>query len=152
MHPATVFLTVLGLASKAWTAPVPANETTAVAPATKRWYHGSCGFHAHIRIQSDKQTARIRIFDGRHDLINAGEFESPRGETPFGGAMDGLDGELLIMVFPSNANVVEFEYGGARRGSGHEGTQNEHCKVGNRDHSDLIGTWETVDLDCGFDC
>ncbi|KAK7954174.1 hypothetical protein PG996_015059 [Apiospora saccharicola] len=152
MHAATVFPAVLGLASRAWTAPIPANETTAVAPAEKRWTHGSCGFHVHIRLQDGKQTASVKLYDGRQDLINSGDFEAKMGDNPFGGATDGLDGELVVMVFPSNANVVEFEYGGARRGSGHEGTQNEHCKVGNRDHSGIVGTWEQVDLDCGFDC
>ena len=111
-----------------------------------------CGFHVHIRVQGGKQTARVRIFDGEQDLINVGEFQSPKGENPFGGVMDGLDGELLVMVFPHSPNVVEFKYGGARRGPGRVGTQNEHSKVGNWDQSDLLGTWATVDLDCGFDC
>ncbi|KAK7996039.1 hypothetical protein PG991_015506 [Apiospora marii] len=152
MRAITTFLAVLGLASKAWAAQMPANSTTEDASIDKRFVGGWCGVHVQVRVDHEKATesAWVRVFDGAQTISGTTVFEDTKGVNGFGGILHHrLECPLQISVFRPGS-LVAFAYNGDVWYS-HANTKDDRCSVGDWDNTD-VGVYSTIDMDCGFSC
>lgn len=112
MRATTVFLAIIGLASKVWAAPMSTNETASVASVGKRWAKGSCGVHVRLVVSHAKKMyfTTVKIYDGAQIYISTADWGVPTDDAPFQGAVDGLGYPLHVRVLAHKDHLVSSHF------------------------------------------